>query len=37
MDKGKKDMEETLNIRNMAKRVVDLSTIGFELGFPYNN
>lgn len=29
--------EQTLNIRNKAKRVVDLSTVGFELGFPYNN
>ena len=30
-------MEEKLNIRNLAKKVVDLSTIGFDLGFPFNN
>lgn len=30
-------MKQTLNIRNLAKNVVDLSTIGFDLGFPFNN
>ena len=30
-------MKQTLNIRNMAKKVVDLSHIAWEAGFPFNN